>query len=76
MLTAHLAEELAVLHKRHVGLNLHTLVRRFLPNWQIRAGKIQLFRPETVAIMRYRYRGARIPTPCASAPTKIPVPVT
>ena len=54
---------------------MHTLVRRFLPNWQIRAGKIELFRPETVAIVRYRYRGARIPTPWASAPIKIPAPV-
>lgn len=63
------------LRKRHVGLNMHTLVRRFLPNWQIRAGRIELFRPEMVAIVRYRYRGARIPTPWASAPTRIATPV-
>jgi RNA-directed DNA polymerase len=50
-------------------------IPRFLPGWQIRVGKIELFRPETVAIVRYRYRGARIPTPWASAPTRIPVPV-
>jgi RNA-directed DNA polymerase len=25
------------LRKRHVGLNMHTLVRRYLPGWQIRA---------------------------------------
>jgi RNA-directed DNA polymerase len=63
------------LRKRHVGLNMHTLVRRFLPGWQVRVGKIELFRPTTVAIVRYRYRGTRIPTPWASAPTRITAPV-
>jgi RNA-directed DNA polymerase len=63
------------LRKRHVGLNMHTLVRRFLPGWQVRAGKIELFRPETVAIVRYRYRGTKIPTPWASPPTRIAAPV-
>jgi RNA-directed DNA polymerase len=63
------------LRKRHVGLNMHTLVRRFLPGWQVRVGKIELFRPTTVAIVRYRYRGARILTPWASAPTRITAPV-
>lgn len=60
------------LRKRHVGLNMHTLVRRFLPGWQVRAGGIELFRPHTVAIVRYRYRGTRIPTPWASTPARIP----
>jgi RNA-directed DNA polymerase len=53
------------LRKRHVGLNMGTLVRRFLPGWQIRPGRIELFRPEAVEIIRYRYRGTRIPTPWA-----------
>ena len=52
--------------KRHAGLNMGTLVRRFLPGWQIRAGRFELFRPEAVAIIRYRYRGTRIPTPWTS----------
>ena len=52
--------------KRHAGLNMGTLVRRFLPGWQIRAGRFELFRPEAVAIVRYRYRGTRIPTPWTS----------
>lgn len=51
------------LKKRHVGLNMHTLVRRHLPGWRIRDGGIEMFRPETVTIDRYRYRGAKIPTP-------------
>lgn len=58
----------AWLRKRHVGLNMHTLVRRFLPGWQIRAGKIEMFRPATVAIDRYRYRGTKIFTPWSSLP--------
>ena len=52
--------------KRHAGLNMGTLVRRFLPGWQIRAGRFELFRPEAVAIIRNRYRGTRIPTPWTS----------
>ena len=38
---------------------MHTLVRRFLPGWKIRAESIEFFRAETVAIERYRYRGTR-----------------
>jgi RNA-directed DNA polymerase len=57
------------LRKRHVGLNMHTLVRRFLPGWRIRAGGIEMFRPSTVNTERYRYRGAKIPTPWTSATT-------
>jgi RNA-directed DNA polymerase len=54
------------LRKRHVGLNWGTLHRRFLPGWEVRDGGIELFRPHSVPIRRYRYRGARIPTPWAS----------
>jgi RNA-directed DNA polymerase len=64
------------LRKRHIGPNMHTLVRRFLPGWQIRTGGIEMFRPEAVAIERYRYRGAKIPTPWSSAPTPATPPPT
>jgi RNA-directed DNA polymerase len=57
------------LRKRHLGLNMHTLVRRFLPGWQIGAEGIEMFRPETITIERYRYRGTRIPTPWSQADT-------
>jgi RNA-directed DNA polymerase len=57
------------LRKRHVGLNMHTLVRRYLPGWRIRDGGIEMFRPYKVSIERYRYRGAKIPTPWSSAPS-------
>jgi len=59
------------LRKRHVGLNMHILIRRFLPGWKIRAGNVEMLRPKEVAIVRYRYRGARIPTPWSS-PTTTP----
>jgi RNA-directed DNA polymerase len=55
------------LRKRHLGLNWGTLARRFLPGWEVRDGREELFRPTAVAIHRYRYRGARIPTPWVEA---------
>ena len=60
------------LRKLHAGLNWGTLHRRYLPGWEIRDGKTLMFRANTVAIERYRYRGTRIPTPWTSiepAPT-------
>ena len=54
------------LRKRHYGLNMHTLVRRYLPGWVIHDGTIELFRPTKIAIERYRYRGNKIPTPWTS----------
>lgn len=51
------------LRKRHVGLNRGSLVRRFLPQWEIRDGRVELFRPVRYPITRYRYRGTHIPTP-------------
>ena len=55
------------LRKRHHGLNWGTLSRRYLPGWEIRDGRTEMFRPRAVAVTRYRYRGARIPTPWAGA---------
>ncbi|MCP3878826.1 MAG: group II intron reverse transcriptase/maturase [Sulfitobacter sp.] len=57
------------LRKRHAGLNTHTMVRRYLPNWEISDDGINLFRPAGVAVVRYRYRGANIPTPWSSETT-------
>ncbi len=57
------------LRKRHPGLSMHTVVRRFLPRWRISAEGIEMFRPYQVNIERYRYRGARIPSPWSSAST-------
>jgi RNA-directed DNA polymerase len=54
------------LRKRHQGLNWSTLSRRLLPGWEIRDGDVKMFRPNKVAIQRYRYRGEQILTPWAS----------
>jgi RNA-directed DNA polymerase len=59
------------LRKRHPGLSTHTVVRRYLPGWRISDQGIEMFRPYTVNIERYRYRGARIPTPWSSANDRI-----
>ena len=53
------------LRKRHSGLGKRVLVKRFLPRWEIRDDKAELFRPVRMPVTRYRYRGARIPTPWA-----------
>lgn len=55
------------LRKRHLGLNWGTLSRRYLPGWEIRDGRVEMFRPQAVTVDRYRYRGARIPTPWTEA---------
>jgi RNA-directed DNA polymerase len=60
------------LRKRHPGLNKGRFVRRRLPNWEMRDGSVELFRPQEVAITRYRYRGARIPTPWTSEAQESP----
>ncbi len=57
------------LKKRHLGLNIHTLVRRYLPGWEISDGGIDMFRPNRFAVERYRYRGTKIPTPWTSTTT-------
>ena len=64
------------LRKRHLGLNMHTLVRRYLPGWEISDGGIDLFRPNRFAVKRYRYRGTKIPTPWSSGTSGSPTPAT
>jgi RNA-directed DNA polymerase len=60
------------IRKRHLGLSWGTIHRRFLPGWQIGADGVDMFRPQSVAIERYRYRGNRIPTPWTSQTTGSP----
>jgi RNA-directed DNA polymerase len=57
------------LRKRHLGLKMHALVRRYLPGWEIGDAGIEMFRPNRFAVERYRYRGTKIPTPWTSATT-------
>ncbi len=40
------------LKKRHLGLNTHTLVRRYLPGWEISSEGIEMFRPNRYAVVR------------------------
>jgi RNA-directed DNA polymerase len=54
------------LRKRHPDLTVRTMVRRHLPNWEISDDGIELFRPAELAIVRYRRRGSKIPTPWSS----------
>ena len=51
------------LRQRHLGLNWTAIRRRYLHGWQIVCDGITLYNPATVAITRYRYRGAKIPSP-------------
>jgi RNA-directed DNA polymerase len=45
------------------------LRRRYLPGWHPQQDEVRLFYPETVAIVRYRYRGTAIPSPWATRDT-------
>jgi RNA-directed DNA polymerase len=56
------------LRKRHLGLTWGTLRRRFWPTWQISERRVELFRPRSVTVSRYRYRGSKIPAPWANWP--------
>ena len=51
------------LHQRHLGLNWTAIRRRFLHGWDVVCDGITLYKPSTVAVTRYRYRGTRIPGP-------------
>jgi RNA-directed DNA polymerase len=63
------------IRKRHAGLNRGNLVRRHIPNWEMRDGHVEMFRPQKVPITRYRFRGAQIPSPWSSEATESPAPV-
>lgn len=50
-------------YKRHAKIGKRELVRRHLPNWKMSDNGISLFKPQSVSIIRYRYRGTKIRTP-------------
>jgi len=54
------------LRHKHPRANWGWLRRHHLPRWRPTDGKVSLFNPATIPITRYRYRGARIPTPWRS----------
>jgi RNA-directed DNA polymerase len=54
--------------RKHPRINWKELRRRYLPGWWPTQGTVTMANPAAVAIVRYRYRGARIPTPWTSSP--------
>lgn len=55
--------------KRHPKLTWKQLRRRYWPNWVPAEDGTTLFRPSSIAIIRYRYRGYSIPTPWTTQTT-------
>ena len=54
------------LRRKHPRIRWKELRRRYLPGWWPTQGAVQMFNPGAVRIVRYRYRGAKIPTPWTS----------
>ncbi len=54
------------LRHKHPKATAHDLRRRYYRKWHPKQDGVRLFYPDTVAIVRYRYRGATIPTPWAT----------
>ncbi len=55
------------LRHKHPKATVRELRRRYLPGWWPTQDKARLFKPDTVAIVRYRYRGTAIPSPWATS---------
>jgi RNA-directed DNA polymerase len=51
------------LRRKHPNVTWKQLRRRYLPGWRPTDGSVALLNPSKVTVMRYRYRGASIPTP-------------
>jgi RNA-directed DNA polymerase len=54
------------LRRKHPRISWKELRRRYLPGWWPTQGGVRMFNPGAVRIVRYRYRGAKIPTPWSS----------
>jgi RNA-directed DNA polymerase len=57
------------LRHKHYRVSWKWLRRRYLPRWWPTDGEIALFNPGGVAVTRYTYRAARIPSPWATTTT-------
>ena len=55
------------LRHKHRRASWKLLRRRYLPGWRPTEGGVTLFNPCTMAVTRYRYRGAQIPSPWTRA---------
>jgi len=51
------------LRRKHPNATWKQLRRRYLPGWRPTDGSVVLLNPSKVTVVRYRYRGASIPTP-------------
>jgi RNA-directed DNA polymerase len=51
------------LRHKHRRASWKQLRRRHLPSWRPTDGEVTLFNPQSIAVTRYRYRGAQIPSP-------------
>jgi RNA-directed DNA polymerase len=56
------------LQAKHPKATVKDLRRRYLDRWWPQQEGVVLFNPATVAIIRYRYRGAAIPSPWETIP--------
>ena len=54
------------LRRKHPKARANDLRRRYYQKWHPEQDGVRLFYPDTVAIVRYRYRGAAIPSPWAT----------
>jgi Group II intron, maturase-specific domain len=54
------------LRTKHPKATVRDLQQRYLNRWWPAQDGVELFNPAAVAIIRYRYRGAAIPTPWAT----------
>jgi RNA-directed DNA polymerase len=61
------------LRAKHPKATVKELQRRYLDRWWPKQDGAVLFNPDTVAITRYRYRGAAIPAPWATITTGMAV---
>jgi len=60
------------LRRKHPRISWKQLRRRYLPGWWPTQGTVVMVNPSAVAIVRYRYRGTKIPTPWTSGPQGSP----
>jgi len=59
------------LRHKHRRVTWTWLRRRHLPGWRPTDGTVTLFNPMSIAVTRYRYRGAQIPTPWTRAESAV-----
>ncbi len=59
------------LRHKYRRANWKWLRRHCLPGWRPTEGEITLYNPASMAVTRYRYRGAQIPSPWPTAESRV-----